>query len=350
MSHSLNTFPCIREPVCFVWFIVSLHPWPAYSGGVRECFWSLKKGEKAEGSGWMRSWGALSSLLVKNYCFAEEYKGMQESAMGRRSNQVSLCRSQEDIGLKLLLSAAQDLIPLRKCYSLGIFVVQSLSHVWLCDPMNCSMPAFPVLHCLWRLLKLMSSESMMPSNHLLLSHRLLLLPSIFPSGGKDFQSLFQWVSSLYQVTKVLELQHQSFQWISHVHWVDDGIQPSHPRASCILVLFFSSRNIEFGLWSWSFLWLGQVFMVWNTLPRAGIVSVLSSSWFAGRQYMTVVGWWPCARYSHRGRVTLREFICFREFYLFVQEGLHRSSSWSHRICQQEQVRRFPVCEPICGNA
>ena len=77
----------------------------------------------------MRSWGAPSSLLVKNYCFAEEYKGMQESAMGCRSNQVSLCKSQEDIGLKLLLSVAQDLIPLRKCYSLGIFVVQSLSHV-----------------------------------------------------------------------------------------------------------------------------------------------------------------------------------------------------------------------------
>ena len=29
--------------------------------------------------------------------------------------------------------------------------------------------------------KLMSSESMMPSNHLILSHPLLLLPSIFPS-------------------------------------------------------------------------------------------------------------------------------------------------------------------------
>ena len=219
----------------------------------------------------------------------------------------------------------------------------------LCNPMDCSMPAFPVLHYLWRLLKLMSIESMMPSNHLLLSHHLLFLPSIFPSGGKDFQSLFQWVSSLYQVIKVLELQHQSFQWISHVHWVNDGIQPSHPRASYITVLFFSSRNTEFGLWSWSLLGLGQVFMVWNTLPRAGIVSMLSSLWFAGRQCMTVVGWWPCARYSDRERVTLWELICFRESYLFVQEGLHRSSSWSHWICQQEQVRCCPVCEPICGN-
>ena len=33
----------------------------------------------------------------------------------------------------------------------------------------------------WSLLKLMSIESMIPSNHLLLCHPLLLLPSIFPS-------------------------------------------------------------------------------------------------------------------------------------------------------------------------
>ena len=33
----------------------------------------------------------------------------------------------------------------------------------------------------WSLLKLMSIESVMPSNHLILCHPLLLLPSIFPS-------------------------------------------------------------------------------------------------------------------------------------------------------------------------
>ena len=51
----------------------------------------------------------------------------------------------------------------------------------LCHPMNCSMPGFPVLHHLRSLLKLMSIESVMPSNHLILCHSLLLLPSIFPS-------------------------------------------------------------------------------------------------------------------------------------------------------------------------
>ena len=57
--------------------------------------------------------------------------------------------------------------------------------------------------------KLTSIESVMPSSHLILCRPLLLLPSIFSQG------LFQWVSSLHQVAKVLEfqLQHQSFPWI-----------------------------------------------------------------------------------------------------------------------------------------
>ena len=51
----------------------------------------------------------------------------------------------------------------------------------LCDPMDCSTPGLPV-HCqIWSLLRLMSIESVMPSNHLILCRPLLLLPSIFPS-------------------------------------------------------------------------------------------------------------------------------------------------------------------------
>ena len=51
----------------------------------------------------------------------------------------------------------------------------------LCDPMDCSMPGFLVPHCLRSLLKLLSIESEMPSNHLILCRPLLLLPSVFPS-------------------------------------------------------------------------------------------------------------------------------------------------------------------------
>ena len=58
----------------------------------------------------------------------------------------------------------------------------------------------------WSLLRLMSIELVMPSNHLIFCRPFLLLPSIFPSVRRR-------VSSLHQVAEVLEFQlhHQSFQ-------------------------------------------------------------------------------------------------------------------------------------------
>ena len=50
----------------------------------------------------------------------------------------------------------------------------------LCDPMDCSMPVLPVIHHSQNFLKFMFIESVMSLNHLILCHRLLLLPSIFP--------------------------------------------------------------------------------------------------------------------------------------------------------------------------
>ena len=49
----------------------------------------------------------------------------------------------------------------------------------LYNPMDCSIPGYPIHHQL--LLKPMSIELVMLSNHLILCHPLLLLPSIFPS-------------------------------------------------------------------------------------------------------------------------------------------------------------------------
>ena len=82
------------------------------------------------------------------------------------------------------------------------------------------------------LLKLMSIESVMPSNHPILCRPLLLLPSIFPGISVFF---FQWVSSLNQVAKVLEfqLQHQSFQWTFRTDFLKDWLvwSPCRPRDS-----------------------------------------------------------------------------------------------------------------------
>ena len=60
-------------------------------------------------------------------------------------------------------------------------IIVAQSRLTLCDPMDCSMPGFPVLHPSPSLPKLMSTELVMPSNYLVLCHSLLPLPSIFPS-------------------------------------------------------------------------------------------------------------------------------------------------------------------------
>ena len=60
--------------------------------------------------------------------------------------------------------------------------VQSLSRVRLfVTPWTGANQVSLSLTHSWSLLKLMSIESVMPSNHLILCHPLLLLPSIFPS-------------------------------------------------------------------------------------------------------------------------------------------------------------------------
>ena len=61
-----------------------------------------------------------------------------------------------------------------------LLLLVAQSCLTLCNNMGCSMPRFPVLTISWSLLKLMSIESMMLSNHLILYHPLLFLPSVFP--------------------------------------------------------------------------------------------------------------------------------------------------------------------------
>ena len=62
--------------------------------------------------------------------------------------------------------------------------VQLLSSVQLfATPWTAARQASLSITNSWSLLKLMSIESMMPSNHLILCHPFLFLPSIFPSTG-----------------------------------------------------------------------------------------------------------------------------------------------------------------------
>ena len=88
-------------------------------------------------------------------------------------------------------------------------VAQSCPILW--DPMDCSMPGFPVHH---QLLELTQTHVHWVGDDIQPSHPLL---SPFPPAFNlsQHQGLFKWVSSLHQVAKVLEfqLQHQSFQWM-----------------------------------------------------------------------------------------------------------------------------------------
>ena len=66
--------------------------------------------------------------------------------------------------------------------SSSVSSVQSFSSVWFfVTPWTAPCQAFLSVTNSWSLFKLMSIESVMPSNHLILCHPLLILPSIFPS-------------------------------------------------------------------------------------------------------------------------------------------------------------------------
>ena len=66
----------------------------------------------------------------------------------------------------------------------------------LCDPMDCSTPGLPVHHQLPEPAQTMSIELVMPSNHLIFGHPLLvLLPSVFSSirvFSKESALLIRW--------------------------------------------------------------------------------------------------------------------------------------------------------------
>ena len=83
----------------------------------------------------------------------------------------------------------------------------------LCDPMNRSTPGLPVHH---QLLEFTQIHVNWVGDVIQPSHP-LSSPSPPAPNPSQHQGLFQWVSSSHEVAKVLEfqLQHQSFQWISH---------------------------------------------------------------------------------------------------------------------------------------
>ena len=91
----------------------------------------------------------------------------------------------------------------------------------LCNPMDCSTPGFPVLP---HLLEFAQTHVHWVSDAIQTSHP-LLSPSPFAFNLSKHQGLFQWVASSHQMAKVLELQlqHQPFQWIFRVDFLKDWL-------------------------------------------------------------------------------------------------------------------------------
>ena len=112
--------------------------------------------------------------------------------------------------LSLLITNCMTLSKLHKIFELQCPQFSSITQLCLtlCDLMDWSTPGYPIHH---QLLELAQTHVHQVGDDIQPSHP-LSSPSPAFNLSQD-QGLFKWVSSLHQVAKVLELQHQSFQWI-----------------------------------------------------------------------------------------------------------------------------------------
>ena len=90
----------------------------------------------------------------------------------------------------------------------------------LCNPMDCNMPDLPVPH---HLLEFAQVHVHWIGDAIQPSHPLVHSSSSF--NLSQHQDLFQGVGSLHQMAKVLklQLQHQSFQWLFRVDFLQDWL-------------------------------------------------------------------------------------------------------------------------------
>ena len=101
----------------------------------------------------------------------------------------------------------------------------------ICDLMNRSMPGLPVHH---QLPEFTQTHMHWVGDAIQPSHP-LSSPTPPAPNPSQHQGLFQWVNSLHEVAKVLEFQpqHQSFQWTPRADLLQNGLigSPYSPRDS-----------------------------------------------------------------------------------------------------------------------
>ena len=142
--------------------------------------------------------------------------------------------------------------------------------------MNCSMPGFPVLHCLPEFAQ---THVRWVSDALQLSHP-LSPPSPLALNFSQYQGLFQWVDSSHQVAKVLEFSFSisSFNVYSglisfRIDWFDFLAVQGTLKS---LLQHYSSKA--------SFLHCSAFFMVQLSHPymTTGITTALTRQTFVGK--------------------------------------------------------------------
>ena len=118
--------------------------------------------------------GVVLLVSLKNTAKGETCRCILALPMAALDNQMPL-KSDSSTSLVWAPHWASSLLIIC-CYC---SVLQSCLTLW--DPMDCSIQASLFFIIFQILLKLMSIESVMPSNRLILCHPLLFLPPIFPS-------------------------------------------------------------------------------------------------------------------------------------------------------------------------
>ena len=159
-------------------------------------------------------------ILFEAWVWSVSYSTAQSSAALRSTNDqiwglqapIGRTKPKNIDGEKLYFISLTSNWNIRDYANTWFSSVQSLSRVRLCDPMNRSTPGLPVHHQLPESTQThvhWVGDAIQPSHP-------LSSPSPPALNLSQHQGLFKWLSSSYHAVKVLEfqLQHQSFQWTS----------------------------------------------------------------------------------------------------------------------------------------
>ena len=131
----------------------------------------------------------------------------------------------------------------------------------LCDSVNCNKPGFPVLYYLLEFAQT-HVHRVMPSNHFILCHQLLLLPSVFPSirvFSNELALCIRW-PKYWNFSLSISLSNEYLELISFRIWlVWSPCSPRDSQESSPAPQFKSINSLALsllhGLWSHIPTWL-----------------------------------------------------------------------------------------------